>query len=121
MDWSQFIFVGEFSFWLFAVASLFTFGGVRRNARAQFALGLYSLAVGEAIPIMIQVWTGGVVNDSFLGTGFFGALLVFVGILLLLGSLVSLGRLRWVWVAAAVVVVLVVKIGILMQEVPGPD
>jgi hypothetical protein len=74
-----------------AFASLFAFGGVSRNGRAQLALALFLLLVGEAFFVAVQLWPGASSDNSFLDITIPGMWYLLIAGLVMTGGLSKAG------------------------------
>ncbi|HEY7092642.1 MAG TPA: hypothetical protein VH393_05655 [Ktedonobacterales bacterium] len=85
------------------VVAFFAWGGVRRNAPALLALGLWNLVIGTIFLAVHYASARAVMDNAYLLNITLGPFCVLVGVIFLFGSLVAFG-VPW-WLAAPLIVV----------------
>jgi hypothetical protein len=73
------------------VASLYSFGGVKSNGRAQLALALFLLLLGEAFFTALLIWPGARSDNSFLDLTLPGIWYLLIGGIVMIGGLAGAG------------------------------
>jgi hypothetical protein len=110
--------------WLVAaVASLWLWGGARRNALGHLAAGALALVSGTLFIHVAVINAFARMDNAYLGNGVFGGYLVLAGATLLIGALAGYGLRAWIaallWLAAAALAYF--GIPWLARVVPFPD